>query len=635
MDDDDLVLRRILEGTARHTGEAFFAALVRNLALAVDCAYAFVAEFSGAPTRVRTLAVWGRGAPLENFEYELAGTPCEEVVRGSLCHHPQGVQGAFPADALLVEMGADSYLGVPLQGTSGAVLGHLAVLDTRPMSQEPRRLAIFRIFAERAAAELERLRMEERLRESERQFRDLYEEAPIAYVYEDLETRFVSANRAAMRLLGLRPEEVAGTVGRTLLAPTEETRARVDDAFAEIQQGREKGALELELRRKDDGRPIWVQFWSRPEPDGRHTRTMLVDITDRVLAERERNRLHQQNLYLQEEIKTEYNFEEIVGRSQALRGVLDQVRQVADTDATVLILGETGTGKELIARAIHAHSRRRGRALIKLNCAALPPSLVESELFGHEKGAFTGATEKRIGRFALADGGTIFLDEIGDVPLDVQVRLLRVLQEQEFEAIGSSRTVKVDVRVIAATNRDLPRAIAEGSFRSDLFYRLDVFPIRVPPLRERADDVRLLTHYFVEKYAARLGRTVERIPEETMRRLLAYSWPGNVRELENVLERAVILMRDGTLEIDPAALAPAPAPPTPAPPAPAAAAPAPAAGETLTAEEAQRRHITETLLRTGWVVEGERGAAKLLGVHPNTLRSRMQRLGIRRSREPS
>jgi PAS domain S-box-containing protein len=585
---------------------------------------------------VRTLAFWGGGRFLDNIEYDLAGTPCEDVVRGGLCHHPHSVQQRFPEDRPLQEMGIESFLGVPLLDGSGRVLGHLAVLDTSVMSAEPRRLSIFQIFAARAAAELERLRAEQQLRASEQRFRDLYEEAPIAYIYEDTESRFVSANRAAMNLLGLKPEEVRGTLGLSLAAPTPETQERVHRAIEAIQRGEERACIELELRRKDDGRPVWVQWWSKPEPDGKYTRTMLVDITDRVLAEQERDRLQRQNMYLREEIKSEYNFEEIVGGSAALEDVLAKVKRVASTDSTVLILGETGTGKELIARAVHHLSKRKDKPLIKLNCSALPTGLIESELFGHEKGAFTGALEKRIGRFALADGGTIFLDEIGDIPPEVQLRLLRVLQEHEFEPVGAARTMKVDVRVIAATNRDLARAVADGSFRADLFYRLNVFPIPMPPLRERRGDIPLLVHYFLDKYAVKIGRPVNAVSNDTMQRLLRYSWPGNIRELENVIERAMILSTGRALELGPHLLG------VPEREERAARAMEPDARPDVegaagvpTLEEAQRRHILRTLQQCDWVVDGPRGAARILRLNPNTLRSRMKKLGIRRSNEVS
>jgi PAS domain S-box-containing protein len=617
---DEELLRRLLEGTARATGEEFLRALVRSLGLALRASHAFVAELGAARDRVRTLAVWGRGSFQDNFEYALDGTPCEEVVRGDLCHFARGVRERFPRDALLVELGVESYLGVPLLDEAGQVLGHLAVLDSRPMEGEPRRVAIFRVFAARAAAELERMRMQRALAESERRLRDLFDEAPIGYIYEDTETRFVSANRAAQRILGLRPEEGVGTVGMTLVAPG--AKPLVIESLKAEQAGEERPFIEIELRRKSDGRPVFIQRYSRPEPDGKHTRTMIVDITARVLAERERTRLDQHNAYLREEIKSEYDFDEIVGGTGGLAETLAKVRQVAPTDSTVLIQGETGTGKELIARALHSASRRRDKPLIKLNCAALPTGLIESELFGHEKGAFTGALEKRLGRFALADGGTIFLDEIGDVPPDVQVRLLRVLQEHEFEPVGSTRTVRVDVRVIAATNRDLAEAVRAGDFRADLYYRLDVFPIHVPPLAARGEDVVLLAHYFAARSAAKLGKAIDSIAPETLAALRAYAWPGNVRELENVIERAVILCAGPVLAVDPLLLRVEVRPPPPA------------AG-VLTAAQHAREHILATLERCRWRIEGERGAAKTLGLHPNTLRSRMKKLGIQRAHESS
>ncbi len=326
-------------------------------------------------------------------------------------------------------------------------------------------------------------------------------------------------------------------------------------------------------------------------------------------------RLEQEKIYLQEEIKTQHNFEEIIGQSSAISRALKGVETVAPTDATVLLLGETGTGKELIARALHDLSPRKDRALVRVNCAALPAGLIESELFGHEKGAFTGALARKIGRFELANGGTIFLDEIGDLPPDLQAKLLRVLQEGEFERVGSTSTLKVDVRVIAATHLDLERASQEGTFRPDLYYRLSVFPIAIPPLRERKDDIPLLVKHFVMKHGAKLGKRVETVPEKTMNALLDYSWPGNVRELENVIERAVIVSMGSQLELG-------------------EWLPKPGITEMgariLMLEELERAHIIKTLELTGWRVSGERGAAKLLGLKPTTLGARMKKLGITR-----
>jgi PAS domain S-box-containing protein len=414
-------LRAIVEAASHGGGEECFKALVRHLAGALDAHYAFVAEFSPpeSQTQARTIALWARDHIADNFEWTLAGTPCEGVVRGNLCHHPSDVWRSFPKDRLLVEWGIESYLGVPLRDPEGTVLGHLAVCDDRPMPQEPRKLLTFRIFAAHAAAELVRLRLERRLRESEEALRDLYDEAPIAYVKEDLESRFISANRAAQRILGIKQEEVAGTVGLSLVPERPDAQRAAHDQFSLQVSGMETKGVVIELQRKEDGKPVWIQIWARPERGGKYTRTMFLDVTDRVLIEREKARLAAENVYLREEIKSVHNFEEIIGKSSALLGVLEKVNRVARTDATVLITGETGTGKELIARAIHSASHRHDKPMIKVNCAALPAGLVESELFGHEKGAFSGATSRRVGRFELAHGGTIFLDEIGEMPIDV------------------------------------------------------------------------------------------------------------------------------------------------------------------------------------------------------------------------
>jgi len=347
-----------------------------------------------------------------------------------------------------------------------------------------------------------------------------------------------------------------------------------------------------------------------------------------------KSRLEKENVYLQEEIRTEHNFEEIVGNSPALLELLRRVGHVAPTDSSVLIYGETGTGKELIARAIHDRSARKNRPLVKVNCSAISAGLVESELFGHVKGAFTGAIERRIGRFELADGGTLFLDEVGELPLETQVKLLRVLQEREFEPVGSNRSVRVDVRIIAATNRNLQESISAGKFRSDLFYRLNVFPLEVPPLRERRPDIPQLAMFFLSRYSRNLGKRMEGISAAATERFKSYSWPGNVRELQNVIERALILSHGPILELDPE-LASVSAPEVlPDAPSEAAAETRPG-GPSLsmlpTLEEVERAHISAVLQQTRGVIEGANGAAKTLGMHPNTLRHRMEKLGIKRS----
>jgi formate hydrogenlyase transcriptional activator len=340
-------------------------------------------------------------------------------------------------------------------------------------------------------------------------------------------------------------------------------------------------------------------------------------------------RLERENVYLQEEIGREHNFVEMVGSSPALLTVLRRVEQVAPTDSTVLISGETGTGKELIARAIHSRSARKARALVKVNCAAISAGLVESELFGHVKGAFTGAIERRLGRFELADGGTIFLDEVGELALDTQVKLLRVLQEHEFEPVGSNRTVRVDVRVIAATNRNLEEAVQTGRFRADLFYRLNVVPLVVPPLRERPADVPALVMFFLAQFGKRFGKRIETVPPKTMKRLNGYAWPGNIRELQNVIERAVVLCQGTVLDLD-EDLLPVPVVADIADPAVPESRPPSSAAGLGSLEEVERAHILAVLHQAGWLIEGPRGAARILGLHPNTLRSRMNKLGLKR-----
>ena len=332
----------------------------------------------------------------------------------------------------------------------------------------------------------------------------------------------------------------------------------------------------------------------------------IAELKDKLAAEK---------VYLEDEIRTEYNFEEVIGQSPALKRVLHQVETVAPTDSAVLICGETGTGKELIARAIHDLSRRRQRTLVKVNCAAIPTGLLESELFGHERGAFTGAIAQRIGRFELADGGTLFLDEVGDIPLELQPKLLRVLQEQEFERLGSTRTRRVHVRVVAATNRNLDEMVAEGTFRNDLYYRLNVFPITLPPLRERPEDIPPLVRYFVQKFARRMNKRVETVPADAMAALAQYAWPGNVRELENAVERAVILTSGSALRV---------------PLSEFRARPAALTG-VATLEATERQAILRALHDTNWVLGGPHGAATRLGLKRTTLQSRIRKLGIHRS----
>jgi formate hydrogenlyase transcriptional activator len=625
---EEELLKVISEGTAGLTGMDYFREVAKFVTTTLNVRYALVTQCANEEkTRVRTVSYVDNNELLENVEYDLEGTPCEIVMKGKDYFCESELEKTFPK-----EKGIRSYLSVPIiSPATGEVLGHIAAFDNVPMKKEQNQTHILKIFAARAGAEMDRLaslkKLEQlneqlsiSLQETEQRYRDLFEEAPIAYVHEGLDSKFIKANRAALRILGVKPEEVPYTYGKTMAPDTPDAQKRMEEAFASVGRGTDTSGVVLELRRKDNGQPIWIQWWSNPDTGGQFTRTMFIDITERVRMEQEQVRLQAQNQYLQEEIKHNHNFEEIISKSKDFHKVLQQIEQVASTDATVLIMGESGTGKELIARAVHNISNRSKRPLVKVNCATLPANLIESELFGHEKGAFTGAMERKIGRFELADGGTIFLDEIGELPIELQSKLLRVLQEGEFERLGNPRTMKVNVRVIAATNRDLQMAIDKKEFREDLFYRLNVFPVITPPLRDRKEDIPLLVTHFIRKYEMKMGKKITGIAPDVMNALSEYNWPGNIRELENLIERALILCRGNTLEYGDWV-----------PIKKTAATNGKATAQKL--EDIEREHITAVLKQTNWKVSGEKGAAKMLGLNATTLEARMKKLGIIREKK--
>jgi len=632
--DEDVALRTILEGTATETGERFFAALVENLAKALGTYGAWVTEYVPATRQLRALAFRLGGEWIDGWQMSVDGTPCETVIeRVGLVHYPDNVVALYPNDPELKRLGAVSYMGVPLLDADRRILGNLAVLDTRPMPAEPRALAVFQIFADRAAAELRRLRAEAEVRERDEKLSRLVDSAMDAIVEIDQDFRVTRANLAAERLFGCTGRGPAGEdLGRFLMPGGDRKLAQ---AIHEL-DGRPEGLKCLWIpaglqAKRLDGTPFHAEVTLSRFATKRATFHALIlrNVEDRLEAERRIQSLSAEAEYLREEIKTLHNADDIVGHSEPLLRTMRDVDQVAPADTTVLILGETGTGKELVARAIHAASPRRDRPFIKVNCAAIPAMLMESELFGHEKGAFTGAAKSREGRFALADSGTIFLDEVGELPLDMQGKLLRVLQEKEFEPIGATRTRKVDVRVLAATNRDLLQGVRSGEFREDLYYRLNVFPIHVPPLRDRGEDIALLACVFAKRSAYKLGRQIEPLSPECLRRLMAYSWPGNVRELQSVIERAVITARDGPLNFDRAL--PRTAESIPAPDSEAARGAAVRIQTEAELKDAERRNLLLALEATEWRMEGASGAARLLGMNPSTLRSRLKALGVTRN----
>jgi PAS domain S-box-containing protein len=762
----DTTVRTIVEGVEAETGERYFPAVVRLLAEALGVQYAFLSEISEDQTRFQTLAVWGRGAFLSNFEVPLRGTPCETVLNGHISHHPRHLQLLFPSDAGLVAWGGESYCGVPLVDSSGKVVGHLAIVDDKPMPDGTRNLSIMRIFAGRSWAEIERNRVQSGLRGREEAYHDLYEEAPVAYVSVGTDGRIKKANRRAAELFAYSVDEMTGRLVFDLYADTTNGKQRAFEVFQRFLGGQETRAEDLECRAAD-GRQLWISLSVKPirSADGRieASRSILVDITgrkrmeaamrdsegclsrivesamdaivtmaederivlfnaaaekvfrcpaaeaigqpfgrfltdssraalasyirafaqpgsaqrcmscaalaafradggeypidatlsqievgerklftlvlretdERTRVDREFRQLRLANAYLHEDGQAAHGFKEIVGSSPAILALLHKVEKVAATDATVLICGETGTGKELVARAIHERSTRKGRHFAKVNCGAICEGLVESELFGHVKGAFTGAFERRIGRFELADGGTILLDEVGDLHLEAQVKLLRVLQEHEFEPVGSSRSVRANVRVIAVTNRDLGEAVKAGQFRADLFYRLNVIPLDVPPLRDRRPDIPKLVMFFLERFSKKFDKRFDSVSQATMDLLVDYGWPGNVRELQNIIERAVVLSQGPVLALN-ADLLPAEVSDVRADPwgdngdHALAIAGGSRTRSSTSLEEIERRHILMVLQKTGGLIEGPKGAAGILGLNPSTLRGRIKKLGIRR-----
>ena len=627
--DVDQALRLIVEGTASETGTGFYNALVKGLAATLNTNGAWVTEFVEDANRLRALAFWLNGEFVSDYEYDLPGTPCEPVIKeAKLVHIPDNVAQLFPNDPDLKAFGAVSYLGVPLRNQNGGILGHLAILDSNQLPADPRLLNFFRIFAVRAAAEHQRLRAEQEMREREEKLTRLITSAMDGILELDHNLNITLANHAAAEIFTSSQDELVGSNFQQLL--TEKSLTIVADVLAQLKSslGQRQhvwipAGLEA-VRTANQTVPLEATVSLSTSKERQFYTVILRNVNDRHEAMRQIRQLSEQTEYLKDELKSVHNFDEIIGASELMKNLLRDVERIAVTAATVLILGETGTGKELIARAIHNAGKRRDKPLVKVNCAALPATLIESELFGHERGSFTGATAKRAGRFQLADEGTIFLDEVGELPLELQAKLLRVLQEGEFEPVGSCKTMKIDVRVIAATNRDLEQQVAEGRFREDLYYRLSVFPLTVPPLRKRKEDIVPLANAFLARSLQKLGGTMEPLSAEAIARLNAYDWPGNVRELQNVIERAVIVADGRGPNLDRAL------------PAAAVGAPVTAAvsDRVLTIAELQeleKSNILAALKTCDWQIAGDGGAAKLLGMKPSTLNSRISALRLKKS----
>ncbi len=541
---------------------------------------------------------------------ELVGQPVETLIperfRGVHPNHRQ----AYNAQPSVRPMGVGLELyGLRKDGTEFPVDIMLSPIET---AEGRVTFSVIRDISERK-------RMEEALRQSEQQLRALFEFSPDAIIASDQEGQITQANARVESFFGYTRAELLGQ-SIDVLVPERFRRSHPAHRKDYSDQARVRpmgNGLELYGRRKDGSEfPADIMLGPVETAEGRMVLSVIRDLTEKREAEEALRRSEQAKQYLEEELNTESRFEDIIGESVGLKRVLKHVETVAATDVTVLVLGETGTGKELIARAIHQLSSRNERTLVKLNCAAIPAGLLESELFGHEKGAFTGAISRKIGRLELANEGTLFLDEIGDLPLELQPKILRALQEKEFERLGSTQTIPVNVRLVAATNRDLTKMVADKEFRSDLYYRLKVFPITIPPLRERREDISLLVRYFVDKFARRMDRRIETIPDDVMRALTRWEWPGNIRELENFIERAVLLSKGPALRVPLGELE-------------VLEESSPEGDSTLEATE--REHILRVLREAKGKIAGPQGAAARLGLKRTTLNSKLKKLGIERN----
>lgn len=620
-----MLLKKIVEGTSTYTGEEFFKSLVKNMAEVLDAYGVWVTEYDSEKNRLKALAFWANGEFISDYEYDITGTPCETVLKSDgVVHVPEKAMELYPNDEDGRKIGMVSYMGISLNDTTGAVCGHLALLDQKPMEEIPEAFAIFRIFASRATAELNRLRSERLLKENESKLNRLMNGTMEAIIEMDEDLIITQANDATLKTFEATEVAFIGESINSYL--NNRSFQKLTRSIQSLKHQKEsipstwiQGHL-ICLKANDESFPAEATLSGYYYDDHHYYALYLRNVMNRVKTQEELKQLNVEATMLRERVE-EHHFADIIGQSEAITRSLEQVQQVAPSDSTVLILGETGTGKELFARAIHQASQRSNKPLITLNCATLPGELIESELFGHVKGAFTGASSAREGRFTLANNGTIFLDEVGELPLKLQAKLLRVLQEGEFEPVGSSKTQKVNVRIIAATNRNLEEEVKNADFRKDLYYRLSVFPISVPPLRDRGNDILNITEAFLKKYGHRAGLTVSPLSEAEKQKLLAYHWPGNVRELQNIIERAIITSKDGVIELPPLTDRTSLEEPKSADP------------KRIIREseliELERRNIILALEQANGRISGKNGAAQLLDIPPTTLNSRISKLAIK------
>ncbi len=575
---------------------------------------------------MNALAFYLDGKQVEEYTYNVTNTPCEPVIDShDICHIPKNVINLFPKDPDLEPLGAVSYMGISLRDTDGSVIGHLALLDNKPMPEIPEVFAIFKILASRAAAELRREIAQRKITESESKLNRLVNGASDAIIEFNAEFKITQANVASTFMFDFKNADFVNKDLKELFGAKSYSKLQsiipqhtvlsnkydslhFNEPFVCINNKAESFPAEINLSRYLYEDEMFYMLYIR---------NIKEQVSDKIRIKA----LNTETIMLKEKVDA-HQFNYIIGNSQPIKNSLELVNQVGPTDANVLIQGETGTGKELFAKAVHDASERKDKSMITLNCAALPSEIIESELFGHVKGAFTGAVTARDGRFSLADQSTLFLDEIGEMPLALQAKLLRVIQEGTFEPVGSSETISVDVRIIAATHRDLKELVNEGKFREDLYYRLNVFPIQIPALRKRGKDIEILANAFFEKLTKNKAISVLPFSKSDINKLLTYHWPGNVRELQNIVERSIITNRDGHLNLEGIL-----------PIATNQEIKVENRSDILTFEEMkwlEKENIIKALNLTNWKISGEDGAATLLKIPRTTLTSKINKFAIKR-----
>jgi len=611
------------------TGEEYFQRLVKQISALLGVDTVWMAEYHPDQNAMSTLAFLHKGAYMNNMSYLIEGTPCEEIVQShEMVHYPRAIRELFPSDhSMLAKFSSESYVGASLCDNSGSVIGSVAILHSRPVLLDEAIHYMLTTIKSRSESELVRFKKEREIRVRENQLLGLINGVQDLLINLNQRGQVVMVNSIAESHLQLDSSSMIGMPIATFLSDA--SKSNVLSTIEDLQRtSRRYGWIQGDLKLLPRlGDPFDAEgTLSRYELDKQAYYTLVLRRkVGNYGSDKSKDLIHQAE-HLGEELDELQQSCQLIGESQVMKRLLQSIYTVANTDATVLINGETGTGKELVAQHIHQSSHRSKKPMIAVNCGAIPANLIESEFFGHAKGAFTGATSERKGRFQLAHGGTIFLDEIGELPMELQVKLLRVIQEGEFEPVGSSKTIKVDVRIIAATHRNLFQLCCENLFREDLYYRLNVFPIEVPPLRERLDDIPLIAQKFIDKHAKRLNRSFDKLNEAQRNILRSYRWPGNVRELQNVIERAAIMSKSG--QIDLSAINRQVKPRTEK----ISDQPILTRKEFL---EFEKQNIIRALEATNWKVSGKDGAAALLDMVPSTLSSRINALGISLTRRPS